>query len=556
MIGLVTVLWVIGTISYQSYREYQRSYQRARAEATRLAAIASGQMEQSVQTVDLTLQHAVERQHLNQLFGGTLPEDLVNNFKLWVDNIPQIVSMVMINQQGVAEIAVNKKEYARWINYKSSFSQFLPFLLLKGDESTANIVMPYQSETHADQHLALVARRLGKLDGSFGGIVVAAIKLEFFLDFFSAIDTGKNRYIDVMTDSGKSLFEGVSHPKLWQSDPALWKEVAAQSGSYSNNVFLHHMDGKKVVMAYRKLDHLPLTVVVAIDEADFLSDFWRDRFKDISFLLVFTVFGSAVSYFVITMAKQVIRVEESEAAAILASQAKSEFLANMSHELRTPLNAIIGFSEMMTAGYFGPLNAKQKERIGDISLCGNHLLQLINDILEFSKGEAGRMEIVEEKVNIPAIIDEAMRIMNEKVKGKGIVATIDARENLPLLFADKRKIKQVLINLVSNAVKFTPPEGAIIITAQLDGSRNMMISVRDTGIGIAEEDIPTALAVFGQVHRSQSHEGTGLGLPLCRMFTELHGGKLQLTSVLGEGTTVKLLFPAARIVEAEVEEVE
>ena len=215
----------------------------------------------------------------------------------------------------------------------------------------------------------------------------------------------------------------------------------------------------------------------------------------------------------------------------------------MSHELRTPLNAIIGFSEMMTAGYFGPLNAKQKERIGDISLCGNHLLQLINDILEFSKGEAGRMEIVEEKVNIPIIIDEAMRIMNEKVKGKGIHATIDARENLPLLFADKRKIKQVLINLISNAVKFTPPEGAIIITAQLDGARNMMISVRDTGIGIAEEDIPTALAVFGQVHRSQSHEGTGLGLPLCRMFTELHGGKLTLTSVLGEGTTREAAIP-------------
>ena len=281
------VLWVIGTISYQSYREYQRSYVRAQAEATRLAAIATDQIEQGVQTVDLTLQHAVERQHLNQLFGGTLPEDLINNFKLWVDNIPQIVSMVMINQEGVAEIAVNKKEYANWINYKSSFSQFLPFLLLKADESTTNIVMPYQSQTNTSQHLALVARRLSKLDGSFGGIVVAAIRLEFFLEFFNSIDTGKNRFIDVITDSGKSLFEGVAHPRLWQSNPLLWQEITALGASYSNNVFLHHEDGKKVVVAYRKLDHLPLTVVVAIDEADFLSDFWRDRFKDISFLLSF-----------------------------------------------------------------------------------------------------------------------------------------------------------------------------------------------------------------------------------------------------------------------------
>jgi signal transduction histidine kinase len=551
LLSVFTMLCVIAITLAQAYREYNLSYRRGESEAARLTAIVSDHVEQSIQTVDLTLQHALERQHLNQLFGGTLPEDLINNFKLWVNSIPQIVAMVMVNDQGKAEIAVNNKDYANWIDYKTSFKDFLPFLLLEHDESEANVIMPYVANSYPHQQITLVSRRLSKLNGRFGGIVSVAMRPEFFLNFFASVDTGKERFMDVFTDNGESLFEEMNHTRRWQSDARLWERVSEMKRISEDGVLTYQHEGRIMVIAYRSLESLPLTAIVAIDETDFLADFWRDRFKDMSFLLIFTVFGSVVSYFVITMAKQVVRIEESESTAILASQAKSEFLANMSHELRTPLNAIIGFSEMMTAGYFGPLNAKQRERIGDISMCGNHLLQLINDILEFSKGEAGRMELVEEKVSIPTLIDETMRIMNEKVKSKGVLVSIDARDTLPLLFADKRKLKQVLINLVSNAVKFTPPEGTIFITAQLDPHRNMMISVRDTGIGIAEEDIPTALAVFGQVHRSQSHEGTGLGLPLCRMFTELHGGKMVLTSILGEGTTVKLHFPAVRIVEVE-----
>ncbi len=219
----------------------------------------------------------------------------------------------------------------------------------------------------------------------------------------------------------------------------------------------------------------------------------------------------------------------------------------MSHELRTPLNAVIGFSEMLGAGYFGPLNEKQKERVQDINLCGTHLLQLISDILEFSKGEAGKLELQEEEIDVKRTIDECVRIVNERAKTKHITLHVDAVDGLPLLMADKRKVRQILLNLLSNAIKFTPAHGTVSIAARLDHHRQMHMVVTDTGIGIAEQDIPTALAVFGQVHRNQSHEGTGLGLPLCKMFTELHGGKLQLTSVVGEGTTVRIIFPESRV---------
>ena len=305
------------------------------------------------------------------------------------------------------------------------------------------------------------------------------------------------------------------------------------------------------IIARKGLRQLPMYLAIVIDEDDFLTE-WRDaRIKDLSFLAIFTIFGSVLSLFALAMAKQIRRVEESEAAAILASQAKSDFLANMSHELRTPLNAIIGFSEMINAGYFGELNDKQKERVHDINLCGSHLLQLISDILEFSKGEAGKLELNEEEVNFNEIIEECTRIISDKARRKNIDIELEAESNIPLIYADKRKIRQIMLNLLSNSIKFTPEGGKIVATARQEKrTGNITLSVSDNGIGIPENEIQKALSVFGQVHRSQSHEGTGLGLPLCKMFTELHGGKLSLSSKLGEGTTVTLMFPAERIIQA------
>jgi signal transduction histidine kinase len=303
------------------------------------------------------------------------------------------------------------------------------------------------------------------------------------------------------------------------------------------------------IYSYARIKNLPIITAIVMEEEDFLSSWRAARIKDISFIAIFTIFGSVLSFFALTMAKQILRVEASEAAAILASQAKSEFLANMSHELRTPLNAVIGFSEMLNAGYFGALNDKQKERIQDINLCGTHLLQLISDILEFSKGEAGKLEVMAEELEPARSIEECIRIVAERARVKQVQILPQIAPHLPMLLADKRKLRQILLNLLSNAIKFTPANGRILVAAEIDG-KQMVITVSDTGIGIAEEDIPVALAVFGQVHREQSHEGTGLGLPLAKMFTELHGGTLQLTSTIGKGTTVTLTFPASRVIQA------
>ena len=234
-----------------------------------------------------------------------------------------------------------------------------------------------------------------------------------------------------------------------------------------------------------------------------------------------------------------------------ANRTKSEFLANMSHELRTPLNAILGFSEVMGNATFGPLgNPKYEEYIKDIHDSGRHLLALINDILDLSKIEAGKLELDEEDIDVAMTIRSCMVLVKERAGNGGVKLKTDIPEGLPALHADQRMLKQILVNLLSNAVKFTPPGGTVTIKTWSRSDSGYVFQVADTGIGIALEDIPKALSSFGQVDSklARKYEGTGLGLPLTKSLVEIHGGSLDLQSDEGAGTTVTVRFPKERIV--------
>jgi signal transduction histidine kinase len=229
-----------------------------------------------------------------------------------------------------------------------------------------------------------------------------------------------------------------------------------------------------------------------------------------------------------------------------ASRHKSEFLANMSHELRTPLNAIIGFSEVLVDRMFGELNEKQDEYLKDIYASGQHLLSLINDILDLSKIEAGRMELEATDFDLPSAIDNALTLVRERASRRGIALGHTIDERLGMLRGDERKVKQVLLNLLSNALKFTPEGGRIDVSARVnDGVAE--VSVADTGVGIAPEDQEAVFEEFRQVGRADKKvEGTGLGLALSRKFVELHGGRIWVQSTVGAGSTFTFTLPLPR----------
>ncbi len=228
----------------------------------------------------------------------------------------------------------------------------------------------------------------------------------------------------------------------------------------------------------------------------------------------------------------------------IANQHKSEFLANMSHELRTPLNAIIGFSEVLLERMFGELNEKQDDYLKDIFTSGKHLLSLINDILDLSKIEAGRMELDLGDFEATEAIANAMTLVRERAQTHGIALCLEASDALGEIRADERKFKQILLNLLSNAVKFTPDGGKVTVRAALV-SDNIEVAVQDTGVGISAEDQLVVFDEFKQVgrHYTNKHEGTGLGLSLTKRFVELHGGKLSLQSEPGVGSTFSFTLP-------------
>jgi signal transduction histidine kinase len=229
----------------------------------------------------------------------------------------------------------------------------------------------------------------------------------------------------------------------------------------------------------------------------------------------------------------------------VANRHKDEFLANMSHELRTPLNGIIGFSEVLLERMFGDVNEKQEEYLNDILSSGRHLLSLINDILDLSKIEAGKMELELTDFDVPIAIDNALTLMRERANRRGLVLEWSIDRRLTEIRADERKFKQVLLNLLSNAVKFTPEGGRVDVRARV--SHGMAeISVTDSGVGIAPEDHAAVFEEFRQVGKADKKaEGTGLGLALCRKFVELHGGWIRLKSELGQGATFTFTLPLA-----------
>jgi signal transduction histidine kinase len=228
----------------------------------------------------------------------------------------------------------------------------------------------------------------------------------------------------------------------------------------------------------------------------------------------------------------------------LANQHKSEFLANMSHELRTPLNAVIGFSDALREEYFGALNDKQREYVNDIASSGQHLLSLINDILDLSKIEAGKMELECSQFSVSAAIDNAMILIRERALRQGVSVSALVAEDVDTVFADERKFKQVLINLLTNAVKFTYPNGWVKVTVTRAGDK-LTVSVADNGLGIAAEDQEAVFHEFRQLSTTGSakQEGTGLGLSLAKRIVELHEGRIWVESEIGKGATFSFTIP-------------
>jgi signal transduction histidine kinase len=410
-----------------------------------------------------------------------------------------------------------------------------------------------------------LSRRINRPDGSFGGVMLLSLDPQYLSNFYKSIDIGQSGLISVTGFDGiiRARATGSGDSEIGQdlTKSGLWRALAAApNGRYQEASIV---DGVERLFNYRTLVDYPLVINVGLATDDILAGYRQRRDLLIAGSILFTLIFAAAALLLLRQINLQLRtaaaLQERERELIasrneadLANRAKSEFLANMSHELRTPLNAIIGFSEFMASGALGPTGSlKYLDYAKDINRSGRHLLDMICDILDMSKIEAGQYELAFADIDIAPIAEFAVRLVAGRAEAGNLTLTNLVSPDLPKLRADERALRQILLNLLSNAVKFTPYGGQIAVTAAPDDDHMMALTVSDTGIGIAPANIGRVVQPFQQVGGilSRPHEGTGLGLAITKRLTELQGGSLSIQSELKKGTTVTVRLPMAAPVE-------
>jgi signal transduction histidine kinase len=423
---------------------------------------------------------------------------------------------------------------------------------------------PIMSRFSGERELYL-ARSMVDVDGHFQGVVMAAIPVKYFQNYFSGVDLGATSTVTLVNQDVRVLArwpdaEGLTGKILQTMSggprPASGQTITFVSPGSSKDV-------RRIVATRFEIGHKPMFLAISRTEAALLQP-WRSA---LVFIVLFAAtslvvlgvlagfmlravrheerWGNALMEREVRLSRQAIELAHARDVAETANRARGEFLANMSHELRTPLNAILGFSEILERGLFGPLgDPRYREFAADIHASGKHLLEVIGNILDLAKVDAGKLELFAQDFDVVEIMQTCSRLMSEAANAGGVSLEVLTPQGPVYIQGDATRVRQILLNLLSNAVKFTP-RGKTVTLAGEPVEDGFIIRVIDTGIGMTEDEAVKAMEPFRQIDSSlaRRYQGTGLGLPLTKSLVALHEGEMDIKSVPGEGTTVTVWLP-------------
>jgi signal transduction histidine kinase len=434
------------------------------------------------------------------------------------------------------------------------------------DGDGVQVALAGRDPARGETEQIVLSRRITRADGRFAGVLTATLSRDYLQLFFSVLRLGEHGVIALANNEGTVL---TRRPALESEAPrTVFPELFTEWLPLASSAVVplrDERDGELRIVGYQRVEKLPLVALVALSKDDALAN-WRHTtlvqaevcvgivvaFAFLAVLFYRTFLARILAHH--QLRETVRELEEARLAAEELSRVKSQFLANMSHELRTPLNAIIGFSEVIRDARMGPVDARYRDYARDIHNSGDHLLRLINDVLDLAKVEAGRLELHEEPLDLPKLFLDCSRFIADRIAAGRLNFTSTLPAEPPQIVGDELRLKQILLNLLSNAIKFTPPGGRIRLSASVitDG---VAIAVADTGIGMEPHEIAIALEPFRQVDGAfaRRFEGTGLGLPLAQRLADLHGGRLAITSTKGSGTVATLYLPTRRVLAPDNE---
>jgi two-component system, cell cycle sensor histidine kinase PleC len=508
----------------------------------------------TIETIDLSLRVSVEEIGVDAAHN---PEKVDALLAERVRQFSQITSLTILGPDGAVRFSST-----RLPKHSPSLAE-RNFFTLARESTGIRFAVEEPTLSHVgSKHVIVAGRRFNGPKGHFAGVVLATVNSDYIMRFFYTLNIGEQGLIALETSDGTLLLRrpyvddyigrNFSSGVLFQG-MLPW----ASSGVFPMQ---YQTDGQWRIVGYQRVERLPLVVEVALSQDEALANWWYTS-------RVQAAAGGAIVIIIGTMAfwlnrelrarllahghlrKTVRQLERARLRAEESNRVKSQFMANMSHELRTPLNAIIGFSEVIRDALVGPVSPRYRDYARDIQGSGKHLLGLINDVLDLSKIELGRLELHEEPVDLAKVAHDCHRLIADRITSGGLDFALEAPAGLPAVLGDELRLKQIILNLLSNSVKFTPAGGRIVLAISAPPDGTVVIAVADTGIGMKPEEIPIALEPFRQIDSAlnRRYEGTGLGLPLARTLVELHGGFLNVISAAGRGTTVTVTLPADRV---------
>jgi signal transduction histidine kinase len=532
---------------------YDNAVNASRENMANLSIVLAEELSRSMESVDLVLGEATQRIAHSGIaspedFRHEMASEATHDFLVKrLQALPQLSSLFLTDAMG---IQVNSSNF--WpVPAVSLANQTFVTAAQKADADTLVISPPVKSWTTGRWTL-FISRRIESRAGVFLGTVQAMIELHYFEDFYKTISLPEDGAVTIFRRDGAILFRYPAIDEILgtYAERPRWHDVVERGGGTYEAEAAH--DGILREVAVSPIKNYPLVVSVTVPQHNALAA-WRRQAAFIGFGTACAVVMFAILF--TSLATQFGRLERSKhalsealATTERADRAKSDFLGRMSHELRTPLNAIIGFSEVMTAGVFGPLGSpRYLEYAEDIHRSGVFLHDLISDMLDMVKIEAGHRTLQLEAFPFAAELEETLRMVRPRAEKGEVTIGLETVEPPSVLTADRRAFKQIVLNLIGNAVKFTPPDGTVTVRLSSAGD-DAILQIIDTGFGMSPEHLGKLGTPFFRAEdnpHAASVEGTGLGVALTKSLVELHGWQLTYASELGRGTTVTITMPDA-----------